>query len=318
MMTPTSEKSQREQQGILWPLVTLMFIAVLGIAFAHMANSSALRVDAMVCVVDVGVGMITLWVSHVSRKGPDPRYPIGRMGWVPLLNTAKGTLLLAICLNGVAEAASAIIDGAEPVDFRLPALYSVIVLGLEFSNFLYVRRIARQIGSSLLETEAKEWLGECVSSLLIVAAFGITYALQGGDYGGLTTYVDPILSFLLVGATLPLAVSILRRNVSELLLQQADEEDVAVIRSAVDEELPQFRQHRKHLTVLRIGDKLLVEVVLLLRDDEAFMTIDDVDRLRAQLLGRFRNLRDEIEAKLTLTRAHDLLTVQPMLRPAMA
>jgi len=319
MMTSPCDKTKRERQAILWPLITLMIMAILGLAFAHIAHSGALRVDAMICMVDVGVGLITLWVSHVSRKGPDPRYPIGRTGWVPLLNTAKGTLLLAICLNGLADAASALIDGAETVDFRLPALYSVIVLSLEFSNFLYVRRVARQIGSSLLQTEAKEWLGECVSSILIVVAFVTTYALQGTAYGALTDYVDPMLSVLLVGATLPLAISILRRNVSELLLQQADEEDVAVVRKAFDEVLPQFRQHRRHLTVLRIGDKLLVEIVLLLKDDEGFMTIQDVDRLRAQLLGRLRDLHDEIEAKLTLTRAHELFAPPPpMLRAAMA
>ena len=181
MMTPSNEKTQREQQGILWPLVTLMLIAVLGIVIAHIANSSALRVDAMVCMVDVGVGLITLWVSYVSRKGPDPRYPIGRMGWVPLLNTAKGTLLLAICLNGVAEAARAVIDGAEPVDFRLPALYSVIVLGLEFSNFLYVRRIARQIGSQI--EQLLDWREAATMAAVLLAVTLVIYAVYDFFFG---------------------------------------------------------------------------------------------------------------------------------------
>ena len=45
------------------------------------------------------------------------------------------------------------------------------------------------------------------------------------------------------------------------------------------------------------------------------MTIHDVNRLRAQLLAA-RDLRDEIEAKLTLTRAREFLAPQSMLRAA--
>lgn len=288
-------------------MASLLVMAGLGVVVAGMANSKALELDALICLIDVGIGAITLWVSRVSRRSRSPQYPVGPVAWVPMLNTAKGVFLAAVCVNGLIDAAALLREPGEPVDFRWPAIYACIILLLEFSNFLYSRHVARKIRSSLLETEAKEWLGECLSSLLIVFAFGVTWALQGGRYDEYTAYVDPLIAILLVAATLPLAISILRRNGAELLLRQARDEDVSTVRDAFDDVFPQFREHAKAFTVLRVGDKLLADIVLLLRDEESRMTIHDVDLLRVQLLRRLRELPDEIEAKLTLTQTQELL-----------
>lgn len=298
---------RREQAAILWPMGTLLLMAAVGIVLAHIANSKALELDALICFVDVGIGAITLWVARLARQARSARYPIGPVAWVPLLNTAKGLFLLLICVGGLLDAIALLREPDGRVDFRWPAVYALFVVSFEFTNFLYCRRVARQISSSLLETEAKEWLAECFSSLLILFAFGLTWLLQGGPHDGLTAYVDPLLAILLVAATLPLAASILRRNVAELLLCQAGDEDVGAIRAAFDEALPQFRGHAKAFTVLRVGDKLLADIVLLVGDDESRMTIHEADQLRARLLQRLRELPDEIEAKLTLTRATDLI-----------
>jgi predicted Co/Zn/Cd cation transporter (cation efflux family) len=302
-----AQKQRREQTAIVWPMCTLLVMAAAGIVLAGISNSKALELDALICLVDVGIGALTLWVSYTSRRRRSARYPVGPVAWVPLLNTAKGAFLLVICVNGLIEAAAELLEPGTAVDFRWPALYAGLLFSLEFNNFLYSRRIARELRSSLLETEAKEWLAESLSSLLILAAFGVTAALQASRYDALTHYVDPVIAILLVAATLPLAVSILKRNVSELLLRQAGEDDVRTVRQAFDEVFPQYREHAKTFTVLRVGDKLIADIILLLRDEESRMTIHEADRLRLQLLSRFNELPDEIEAKLILTQARDLL-----------
>jgi len=302
-----SEKVRLEQRAIVWPMCTLLIMASLGIYMAGVANSKALELDAMICFIDVGVGAITLWVSRLSRCSRSPQYPVGPVAWVPLLNTAKGAFLILVCGMGLLDAVHLLREPGETVDFRWPAVYACVLFSLEFTNFLYCRHVGRRINSSLLETEAKEWLAESLSSLLIVFAFGVTLAFQGGRFDAYTAYVDPLIAILLVAATLPLAISILRRNGAELLLRQAGDEDVATVRAAFEDVFPQFREHAKAFTVLRVGDKLLADIVLLLRDEESRMTIHDADQLRAQLLRRLRELPDEIEAKLTLTRARELL-----------
>ena len=133
----------------------------------------------------------------------------------------------------------------------------MIVLALEFGNFLTCRRIGRQIGSSLLETEAKEWLAECLSSILIVPPLSPPGRCRAPPRRG-----DRLRRSDAVGAAgrrHPAAgdqhPAPQRRANS--LLQQADEEDVCGRPGkAFDDVLPQFRQQDKHLTVLRIGDKL--------------------------------------------------------------
>ncbi len=306
-MCERSKKMRQEQKAIALPLCTILTMAILGLMFAHLSGSNALEIDALVCCVDAGISLVTLWVAYVSNTGPSPRYPIGRMGWVPLLNTAKGILMLVVCLNGVAEAIDQFMDKPKAVDFALPAAYALIVLSFEYANYCYTRRVARRLRSSLLDTEAKEWLAECLSSALIVGAFGATFLAQGGRYDWITLYVDPVLSILLVTATVPVALSILKRNLFELVLHRADDADESAIRTAFDDLFPQFRQHSKRFTVLRIGDKLLADIVLLVRDEESSMTVQEVDRLYLALKQRLRDLPDEIDAKLTLTRAQELL-----------
>ncbi len=302
-----AEKMRLEQAAITWPLCTLFLMAGFGLFLAGFANSKALELDALICLIDVGISVITLWVSRVSRRARSPRYPVGPVAWVPLLNTAKGAFLALVCITALLEAVELLREPGAPVDFRWPALYATVVFLLEFTNFLYVRRVGRRINSSLLETEAKEWFAECLSSLLILAAFAVTWALQGGEYDAYTVFVDPVIAILLVAATLPLAISILRRNGAELLLRQAGDADVSAVRAAFDEVFPQFREHAKAFTVLRVGDKLLADIVLLLRDEESRMTIHDADQLRSQLLRRLHELPDEVDAKLTLTRTRELL-----------
>jgi predicted Co/Zn/Cd cation transporter (cation efflux family) len=301
------EKVRCEQAAITWPLCTLFLMAGLGLFFARLANSKSLELDALICLIDVGISAITLWVSRVSRRSRSSRYPVGPAAWVPLLNTAKGVFLAAICISGLVDAVRIIIEPGAPVDFRWPALYACILFSLEFTNFLYVRYVGRRINSSLLDTEAKEWFAESTSSLLIVFAFVVSWLLQDGPFDAYTAYVDPLVAILLVAATLPLAVSVLRRNVAELLLRQAGDEDVSAVRDVFDDVFPQFRDHAKAFTVLRVGDKLLADIFVLLRDEESRMTIHDADQLRAQLLRRLRELPDEVEAKLTLTRVPELL-----------
>ena len=116
-MTPSSKRRSASSGRFLWPAAAAEFHGILGIAFATSPIPAPLRRrDGCSWSTSASAADHALGLARFAPRAP-PRYPIGRMGWVPLLNAAKGALLLAICLNGLAEAARAVIDGGEEVDF---------------------------------------------------------------------------------------------------------------------------------------------------------------------------------------------------------
>ncbi|WP_072822296.1 cation diffusion facilitator family transporter [Modicisalibacter ilicicola] len=165
-------------------LVGAVLDSILGVAkmiVGYAVGSAALVADGIHSFSDVATDAFVLAATHFGRQAPDHDHPYGH-GRIETLGTLLLGSILIFVAGGIAWASlSRLIEGvaiAPPGPWAI-ALAVVALAGKEWI-FRYTLRVARRIGSRLLEANAWHSRSDALSTVVVLvglvgAQFGIEW-----------------------------------------------------------------------------------------------------------------------------------------------
>ncbi len=215
--------SLSHEAGILrWLVIIDGSFATLGIVIACQANSQAVWLDALFSLLCAGMIAIESGVVDRLREPASTHRPNGLAACEPLLMLLKGVVLTLICLLTLAKSLHSLLNGGHTtqegplIGFGLCGL--VICGGLS----LWLGRKSRELRSPILATEQHYFRFDALISLGVMLAFALAMLLKGTPLAFLASYMDPLLSLVMVCLTLPSPLQVSYRGGCELLCLPAD------------------------------------------------------------------------------------------------
>ncbi len=196
--------------------------ALMGIAVALHANSLAIWLEALFSLLCALMIAFESTLVHRLNEPDTQQRPNGLAACEPLLVTLKGVVLTLICLLTVAKSLHSIWQGGNTTQ-ELPLIaYGVLGMLICGSLSWWLGGAARRLGSPILATEQHYFRFDALISLGVTIAFILSSLLQHSRWSGMATYIDPVLSLLMVLLTLPTAIKVSRQGLWELLQLPAD------------------------------------------------------------------------------------------------
>jgi cation diffusion facilitator family transporter len=161
------------QTGLLVNIALVIVKLLAGVA----GHSSALVADAIESFTDIFSSLIVWGGLRITTKPPDDDYPYG-YGKAEALAAAVVSLMLLGAALGVAVGAV----GEIMTPGRMPAPYTLAVIAavipVKEGLFRWVRRVARETGSTAVKADAWHHRSDALTSA--AALIGIGVALWGG------------------------------------------------------------------------------------------------------------------------------------------
>ena len=90
---------------------------MVGVAAALATGSGAILLDGLFNLCFAIAGGLTLRVASLLARPDDAEYPFGYLFFEPLINTAKGLLILGVSVFALVDAAVALATGGRAVEF---------------------------------------------------------------------------------------------------------------------------------------------------------------------------------------------------------
>jgi cation diffusion facilitator family transporter len=263
--------------------------AVLALGWGLWSGSRLIVFDGLYSAASVGLSLLAVLALRTARRGPDERYPWGREVWEPLTVVLKATALAALSLYALAGAVAEIIEGPGPVTTDAAFAYGVVATLAGLAVTVLLRRRARQ-GSDLVRAEAAEWAADTLLSVGVLVGFGIAVVLDATGHAELSRYVDPVMVVLVSASFLPVPARLAASGFREVLSMAPPPELLERIRAAVAEVAEAHGIAEHVVRAGKVGDRLDVEVDLVVGDGSSVRTIRDGDAVRAQLQARIAAL----------------------------
>ena len=277
------------EQGFLRAsIVATVVVAALGIAFGLLSGSFSIAFDGAYSLIDAGMTMLALLVSNmIVRSGQGDGLP-GKLGrrftmgvWhlEPIVLGLNGTLLIAVAVYALINAAISVINGGHELRFDLAIVYALVTLVVCAAMAFIGARANRGLKSDFVALDVKAWImsGGITSALLI--AFIIGYAVAGTRFDSLSRYVDPVVLALVCLVIIPIPIGTVRRALSDILLI-APTDLKAHVDQVASETVQRhgFVSHRAY--VAKVGRAMRVELYFIVPKDFPATAIMEWDRIR--------------------------------------
>lgn len=167
----------RAQRLTVAGVVVTVLLAVVKLAAGLIGHSYALVADAAESLTDVVASAVIWGGLHVSARPRTERHPYGYGKAESLAAAVVAAMLVVVGLTLAFAAVREIITPHHaPAAFTLVVL--VLVVAVKEGMYRWLRRAAREMGSTVVETDAWHHRADALSS---AAAFaGISIALLGG------------------------------------------------------------------------------------------------------------------------------------------
>src|SRR6185295_2224678 len=158
----------RSEQGFLRAsIVATVVVAALGIAFGLLSGSFSIAFDGAYSLIDAGMTMLALLVSNlIVRSGQGDGLP-GRLGrrftmgvWhlEPIVLGLNGTLLIAVAVYALINAAISVINGGHELRFDLAIVYALVTLVVCAAMAFIGARANRGLKSDFVALDVKAWI----------------------------------------------------------------------------------------------------------------------------------------------------------------
>ena len=193
-------------------------MALLGILFAVLSRSDAIMLDGLFSLIGFAMGFVTLKVARLVHQPDDPQFQFGYASFEPFVNLAKGLIIVFLAIFALYSAVDALTHGGRPIASGYALFYAVVGAAGCFIIASIQRRTAAKTGSPLVETDAKSWLIDGLLTSGVCVAFLIVMLIERSKWAVYTPYADPVIVIALVACAAPLPFTIIRENLSQLLL----------------------------------------------------------------------------------------------------
>lgn len=264
--------------------VTNSCLALVQIVSGWLFQSQALIADGIHTLSDLVSDGVVLLAASKAAAGPDEDHPYGH-GRIETLATIIVGVLLALAGVAIAWAAVQRLMNWEDLSGPAPAalLFAVVTIVAKEALYQYTMRVARRIGSALLQANAWHHRSDAISSLVVL--IGIGGAVAGWPW------LDALAALIVAFFILYMAWRLVFRSAAELIDTALEPEQVAQIQAGIAA-VPGVRNVHM-LRTRRLGNEAAADVHIQVAPrisvSEGHQIADEVYRAIAR---RMVNMRD--------------------------
>jgi cation diffusion facilitator family transporter len=204
-------------------------LALVKLVAGIVGHSIALVADAVNSLGDGLTSLVLLYALGVAQRPADREHPYGHSRAESIAALSVAVLIGASAIGIAIESVRSLgrIHAVPPVWTLWIAAGSAVV---KESMYQYKRRVARRTGSQALVAGAWDHRSDALCSLAVLV--GLALVRYGGES---VIWADEAAAIAVVGLILLAAVKLFRRNASQLMDEQAEEETIAAIRRVAEQ-----------------------------------------------------------------------------------
>lgn len=257
----------RERRALKLSLAGTIVMSGFGIGYGLLVGSNAIFMDGLFSLLSMGMTGLGLLTAYLVSRPDDHRFQYGYAHLEPLINVVNGGVILLTCIFAFVNAISSIRQGGHVINLDSALLYALVSTIFCFGVYSVELRVARSVNSELVRVDAKEWLVDGILSCTILLGFALAKVLEGSSLAWVNVYIDSVMVAALALVAMFIPISVLRRNLSEVLLVAPR----SPLSAHLDETLSRianrhgFIEYSSHLA--KIGRRYEVEVNILVPRD---------------------------------------------------
>lgn len=275
--------SQIEQRALRMSIIGYAFMCVVGLAFAVLTHSDAILLDGVYSGISFVTAMLALRVARVVRSPGSDTFHFGYAHFEPMLNALRGLLILGICLFALVSAVEAVLGGGRTLVPGLAVIYGVTVASACLFLAWRQRRVAKQVGSPLLEVDARNWFVDGMITTAAALAFIGAAILTKAGHLRAADYVDPVLVIMLVLIVGRVPLITFWDSLREIL-QVAPRPGVRdEVRGRVESALAELDHRGLKVRMVKVGRYFYLLIHVVLDPRMALDRIEDLDGWRRRI-----------------------------------
>jgi cation diffusion facilitator family transporter len=274
-----------EQGALKLSILVTALTGLTGIVAGFVIGSRAIMFDGIYSFVDVMLTSGALAVSKLLNREPTRRFQFGYWHLEPLAGVVESAVLVTACVYAIIDALQGLTSGGLAVSYRFGLVWAGVMCVSGMVMAIYVGRLARDLGSILLEVDSRGWLLSGLLSLALLAAYGLAVVLDGSAYSHWVPYVDPAVLLCMSLALLPIPLKTLIAAIQDVLQVAPQDLDqrVRFVLDAMTKERG-FLRYSSH--VAQVGRARFVELHILVPADYRVETVQAVDEIRREIAAR--------------------------------
>lgn len=242
-----------ERQALALSAGAALALGGAALAVAWRTGSGAVMLDAAFNLCFFAAALATLKVARLAQRPDDARYPFGYLQFEPLINLAKGLLILGVGMLALLDSSLALLRGGTAVEAGLALAYAgAATLGCG-GTLLILRRLQRRAASPLVQGDIENWTVNTAISAGMVLAFALALGLGAAGQAAAARLVDPALVALVVLLTIALPVRLSLASLGGLLMRAPDAAVTASVEAALGKALAGLALERLYVRVQRPG-----------------------------------------------------------------
>ena len=280
-------KSDIELSALRLSTAGCLVIGCVGLTVAALSDSKAVLLDGAFNLVYAVAGVFTLRVARLVQAGDNARYPLGYSFFEPLMNGAKGTLVLGLSVLALFDATYALATGGRNVAAGMAVGYGVFASIACWMLAAIAVRGAKRSGSPLVAADAQNWTVNALISTAVLAGFLAMFVIRGTSYEHLLPYVDPTLVLVVVLISIAVPIRMAWAALMELLNRAPNAEIVDKVEATIAQVVSALPVTELFVRVIQPGRTRYVSAHVVLPKN---YTVGD--------LTLFDSLRDEAQSAL--------------------
>jgi len=279
----------RSEQGVLrLSIAGTLLLALAGVAFGLLANSSLIIFDGIYGLIDLVMTWLSLLVARLIALSTqtdalqsrlNQRFSMGFWHLEPIVLGVSGTLMIGAALYALVNAVDALLSGGREIALGPAIGFAALSMLAEGGFAACVWRANRRIGSAFVALDAKNWgIAASMSACYLLAFLGGAW-LHGTRLAWLGPYIDPAILAAVCLFVMVAPLGTVRRAVSDILLvtPPALQAHVDAVARAVVREHG-FIEHRSY--VAQVGRGQQIELFFVVPADDPPRALAEWDALR--------------------------------------
>jgi predicted Co/Zn/Cd cation transporter (cation efflux family) len=261
-----------------------LVLGATALGFSAATGSGAILLDGLFNLCFVVTAVLTLRVASLVVLPDDARYPFGYLFFEPLINTAKGLLLIGVSLFALADAGIALASGGRAVSFGPAIAYAAGATLACLAVALALRRSHRAAPSPLVAADVEAWLVSAAISAGVLAGFLLAALLARRGHAAAAALVDPAMVALVILASVAIPIRMAVTGLAALLNRAAAPSVVAGMEAAIRGALGELPASRVWVRAIQPGRTAFVTVHVLLAEGTP-LDLAEADRLRGAVIA---------------------------------
>jgi predicted Co/Zn/Cd cation transporter (cation efflux family) len=235
------------------------------------------------------------------RQPDDENFNFGYATFEPTLNVVKGLITLILCGFALTSSVGALLSGGRDLQTGPALIYAVIAtIGcVVVAGFL--RRVARETESPLVDVDAKNWSIDALMSFVVGAAFVAAYLLDGTRFAHWLPYVDPVLVVAMSAALIAIPLKIVGDGVGEILMVAPEKAVQDEVRGRIEAVLEAAGHAQSVIRMVRVGRTFWVMVHVVVSGVAAAASVAELDAIRARVAAAVAEIHPEMTVDTLFT-----------------